>query len=336
MRRLHSIITLAAITLCVTVRVSAERKYHDAVTELCDTVMILDTPPQPSLTMAAETRGRIPSAKRLYGQSECRFGVIWNAVDESEFHYATLRPVDDDAYDNVSDTRHVLLEVGKMDQGDNTIIFTRSLTSDIGLSDADNSIAVETDCRSGLSHIYAGNKGLNLVAETTVIPVRNAGLGLICDGAAEISLAVTETEPDLSSQLYTAWTVDLLKASVTHSEAKPVEGFWKYLDRDNDRAYARPGGEYRIAVISNDSGGFDIIYIDGARINASEWETGMLKGRLTPTIFTDHYDLIWYDSSMRPVDRECSATVEQGAILRLDFPLLKTSIRYSKLPPDKL
>lgn len=337
MKRIRLICTLAAFMISMTVvSTSAERKYHDDVTGICDTVLVLDSPTLPSLTMAVETRGRIPSAKRLNGPSECRFGVIWNATDKSNFHYATLRPVDDDAYDYVSDSRHVLLEIGKMIRGENILILTRRLSSDIGLSDSENSIAVETDCRTGNTLIYAGNKGLNLVAETSVTPVSKAGIGLICDGLIEISLAVTESEPDLSYQLCTTWTEERLIASFTGNNANPVVGFWKYLDRDNDHMYARMGGEYNIAVTPNESGSFDIIYLGGARVNASEWKPGMIKGRLIPTIFTDHYDLNWYDASMRPIDRECSATIEQGAILRLDFPLLKTSIRYSKIPLDKL
>ena len=58
----------------------------------------------------------------------------------------------------------------------------------------------------------------------------------------------------------------------------------------------------------------------------------MLKGRLKPTIFLDHYDLEWVDSTFERMNRDIHAQLTDGAILSLSFPLLKTTVRFSKMP----
>ena len=92
------------------------------------------------------------------------------------------------------------------------------------------------------------------------------------------------------------------------------------------------GGDYTVAIVDNGDNGFDIIYLSGAETNGRQWHTGLKKGQLIPTQFAGHYNLVWYDATMRPLTEETSATIETGEILRLDFPLLRTSIRLAKLP----
>lgn len=61
----------------------------------------------------------------------------------------------------------------------------------------------------------------------------------------------------------------------------------------------------------------------------------MLKGRLRPTIFENHYTLEWIDSEFRTMTEDMHADIEQGAILTLSFPLLKTTLRFSKVPVSR-
>ncbi len=111
----------------------------------------------------------------------------------------------------------------------------------------------------------------------------------------------------------------------------PVEGFWKYLDRQNNPRYARLGGTYTLAVVADGDGGYDIIYLSGADVYADRWDEGMIKGHLRPTRFEGHYDLEWVDSTFGVHDRELSAQLDASGILTLNFPLLKTQIRLSRL-----
>ncbi len=60
----------------------------------------------------------------------------------------------------------------------------------------------------------------------------------------------------------------------------------------------------------------------------------MLKGKLIPTLFEGHYDLVWYDGKMQRMDSDISASMEQGVILTLNFPLYRSKLRFSKVIAD--
>ena len=127
----------------------------------------------------------------------------------------------------------------------------------------------------------------------------------------------------------TAWTKDKLNAPFAKSK-NPLEGYWEYLDRDMDDGIARLGGKYKIALVATDDG-FDIIYVSGAQVGKSEWHEGMLKGRLTKTIFNDNYKAFWIDSTFRPIDDDVNGFFESGVILDMSFPTYKSKIRFSKV-----
>ena len=58
----------------------------------------------------------------------------------------------------------------------------------------------------------------------------------------------------------------------------------------------------------------------------------MLKGRLYPTIFQNHYNLEWYDAYMEPMAEEVSANLVDGVILSFEFPLFRSRMRFSRVP----
>jgi len=152
---------------------------------------------------------------------------------------------------------------------------------------------------------------------------------LFTTGVAEVQVLCVETWPDRRPALMTTWTEDAI-STYFDASSDPLEGFWCYLDRENDPSRGVVGGAYRLALISDGRGGYDIIYCSGAVAESTRWIYGMRKGHLSSTIFTDHYTLEWIDSLMEPVVSEMSASVEQGAILTLRFPLYKLSFRLAK------
>ncbi len=160
-------------------------------------------------------------------------------------------------------------------------------------------------------------------------PVSAVTARLFTTGVADVQVLCVETWPDRRPALMTKWTEDAISARFKAS-SEPLEGFWRYLDRENDPLRGVVGGNYRLALISDGRGGYDIIYCSGAVAEASRWIYGMRKGHISPTIFMNHYDLEWIDSLMEPVVSEMSASVEQGAILTLRFPLYSLSFRLAK------
>ena len=85
-----------------------------------------------------------------------------------------------------------------------------------------------------------------------------------------------------------------------------------------------------MAVVKNNIGGYDLLYYDGAVVNASAWTCGMLKGRLTKTKFKDNYDLVWWDSVMEQFDDDSYASIADFQILTLIFPTENAQIRFVK------
>ena len=94
--------------------------------------------------------------------------------------------------------------------------------------------------------------------------------------------------------------------------------------------WLRLGGRYTLALVRNDDG-YDIIYIDGAQVKKSLWHEGMLKGRLTKTMFSGNYEASWIDATLEPIDRDVQATLENGIILTVNFPVYKSQVRFSKI-----
>lgn len=148
-------------------------------------------------------------------------------------------------------------------------------------------------------------------------------------GASGMSADVS-VDSEITPAEENSMTVDSIRQLIGK---QPVSGFFSYLDRENDPRMAEPGGFYTLAIVPDADDSFRIIYIDGAKVNAQRWKTGMTKGRLIPTEFTGHYDMQWIDSDGIGMDSEISASfLSADGILELNFPLYNTRMRFRKLP----
>lgn len=148
--------------------------------------------------------------------------------------------------------------------------------------------------------------------------------------AMDVKRFCVKQSPDYSKTLMTRWSSDSL-ASYFADSTDSVEGFWSFLDRDNDPAWAIPGGFYDLAVVRGEGQTYDIIYLSGAKVDASRWREGMRKGKLSPTIFADHYILEWTDSRFMSDYEEITADISaEGTILTLNFPIYHSKLRFSK------
>jgi hypothetical protein len=52
---------------------------------------------------------------------------------------------------------------------------------------------------------------------------------------------------------------------------------------------------------------------------------------MTRTIFSGNYDASWIDATMEPLDKDVQATIENGVILTLNFPVYKSQVRFAKV-----
>lgn len=111
---------------------------------------------------------------------------------------------------------------------------------------------------------------------------------------------------------------------------------YRYLDYETDSRMALRGGDYCLGLLLDGKGGFDIIYLSGAERNAADWEAGMVKGKLVPTVFSNHYDLKWTDADFRTdIEGAWGEFAQEGYLLVLHFPREKGLMRFYREPPQR-
>lgn len=255
-----------------------------------------------------------------------RIDILWSydSIADAPIHTASFRLSEpsDGIYGSNAPTMEVSIDgnvIGHLDSG-------------IASRKGDNSIAVEFDFANSTVTALAGSSYLTPFA-SAAIPDTAEGIrfGVRLPGRWVTDMAVTSYAKDPAYELVTGLTEAAIDSLIAASPQSPA-GYWRYLDRDCNPDYARPGGNYTLAIVPDaEPDSYLILYLEGAQTAASRWHPGMIKGRLKGTPFEGHYDLVWYDAELSPHSSECSATLEQPIVLRLDFPLLKASLRLARL-----
>ncbi|MDE6038329.1 MAG: hypothetical protein K2G05_08715 [Duncaniella sp.] len=329
--RLSLLIALSLLAAGMSAGQRCVRTHLDSTIQMTDTIVTrqLDTDDADIESVTVEARGALPRIREGRGMSDVYWGMSLTAP---------------------GDTINIALRFGNSDFGDLL----------------DRRICVVTVTRGNkelydkeVSGFHTGAGEYNSLTATLTDD------RLIIDGGGSRSSRLCEITLDgaLTPTETSVWNVGKMHLSVYSTEvcrpphrafasgltrdeldrhfatsSDPVEGYWKYFDRSNDPMFARLGGRYTLAVISrsrlsgaNDDG-YDIIYIDGAQTLANSWSPMMLKGTLYPTIFEGHYDLHWIDSTFETITDDISATITEHSLLTLSFPLLKTTVRFSKVP----
>lgn len=280
-------------------------------------------------SLSLEVRAALHGNGERAGYSRTSWSLVWNYTSSENYYYASVRCGNTD-FGDFTDRRFAEVTVGKISMGADSVIVTKRFEKGVDTAEGYNSFLMEW--KEGKSRIFIGNKELQHVSSVSAPSGINGRCGVMSRDSLTLSSVVVETKPDLSLPLETEWTADAIAGHIAHSADK-IEGYWEYLDRDNDEKRAKPGGRYTVAAIK-DGDGYLLLYVDGAEVNESRWRTGMIKGRLLPTAFVDHYNLVWYDSMMLPIGKDVHADITDGAILSLEFPLYNTKIRFSKVPKN--
>lgn len=263
-----------------------------------------------------------------------QWGLVFNYDEMGNYCAVVLSCDNSTPYDDITDQRTMQLSVIQRSDNEVTELAQTTLSKGVSLEDDMNTLCVDVDEQGVVVSI--GKNELQQVLEAAV--KRPAGMVqvgyLVGPGArTAVERAVLTIENEKQVVATTSWTLDALNEYLSQS-ADPVEGYWKYLDRDMQDEWLRLGGRYTLAVVRSDDR-YDLIYIDGAQVKKSMWQTGMLKGNMKPTMFTGNYDLTWIDATMEPIEKDAYATIENGVILTLNFPVFKSQVRYAKvLNPD--
>ena len=259
-----------------------------------------------------------------------QWGVVFNMDDRGNY-YAVVLSCDNSApFDDIADQRTMQVSLVKNDGGSPIELASTTVSKGVSLEDDLNTVCVDVDDRS--VRVSIGKDELQEVLEANVSrPTGTVWVGYLVGAGSRVSIerAVLTLENENQVAATTRWTLDALDEYLATS-IDPMEGYWKYLDRDMEDKWLRLGGRYTLAVVRADDG-YDLIYIDGAQVKKSQWQPCMLKGHITRTQFTGNYDLCWIDATMEPISEDCYAANENGVILTLNFPIYKSQVRFAKV-----
>ena len=262
--------------------------------------------------------------------SNPEWGFVWNYVDDNNYYEVRLKGNNTALYD-LMDKRELKIEVNKITHGNKETLKTASFTENVDLYDGYNVILMKYDGSKTL--LFVGNKELQPLCQlNNVVYGDSIKLGYFADAGSEIGLERLVFKKSVlpGCRLSTNWNKTSLDEYLKSTTDDSLEGVWQYLDRDIDEEKFKLGGKYSIALVKNQENGYDILYYAGAVVNSQKWDCGMLKGRLTATQFQNNYNLVWYDATMREMNDDTYATIDNGNILTLFFPVEKAQLRFVK------
>lgn len=260
-------------------------------------------------------------------ETEC--GAVWNYIDSRNFYAVILRNSNNSLHD-ILDSRYLTVSVIRIQNGQESVLKVSKLSKGVNLgSHGFNLVRIESD--GNVTSVCIGGKKMSIVAELSGIDYSVAHkFGYIVRRGANVDIEriVLSSTPTNDDLLVSQWDKSSLD-NYFASSSDPLEGYWTYLDRNLNEERLKLGGKYTLALVKNGNG-YDIIYVSGALVNDTKWTCGMIKGKLTRTIFVDNYDLLWYDSLKMPFSDDEYAAFENSKILTLNFPTQKSSFRLFK------
>lgn len=318
--------------------VEPAREFHPEIVTLCDSTAMFPLPDSCCLSAAIEIRASVtkPSAK-VTPQSN-GFAAIMTGRDGTSIE-AWLIPTADD-YDPLSRKRQAGFSLLMRRPGaKDSVLISRTISGCVAPADGFNTLGMEMDSAGNLT-VYAGDKKPEDIAAVLDVPLSPVAVGMKSRGTTAVDLIVTETVADPVVALSTGKSPQDIARLLSSRQTEGPEGFWHFLDRDTDNRSIRLGGEYTIAVVAdddtptpadNDARSYTIIYIAGAKVENGSWKPGMKKGRLTATLFKNHYNLRWITADMQYLDTECNARLsDDKSIISFNFPIYGSSVRFSR------
>lgn len=260
--------------------------------------------------------------------SNTKWGVVWNYVDAENYNYIELQCMNTALY-SLDDARRLHIKIAKRKDSKENVVCDRILSKRVNLYDGYNTI--ELRCKNNRLIVLIGNEQLVEVANFEEdLYSKDTKIGYFVGPGAKLKInnISISLDKNMNSYLATDWTIESLNKYFAKSEDE-LEGYWTYLDRNLNKERLGIGGEYRLAIVKEDDS-YTILYINGAKINRSNWRECMVKGKLKETQFVNHYNLVWYDAMMEAFESNVFAKVDENMILELNFPIQKSKLRFAK------
>ena len=308
-------------------------------------VLVLDTVPVRSADYRCQVRianlhskpgNTYHAAGRAYKSTWS--GLALNAApDGSRWVAVELSCANTDLHNDATDRRLLTVSVVNHRSGcADSVLASATVTDGVDLYDGFN--CIEAEVQGGSLAVSVGNRRLSRLLECRLPDVQGGvWAGCIAGPASSVQVerVVVSEKAGQERPLDTGLTLDSLNSRFAAS-TDPYEGYWQYLDRETDDTRVRIGGRYVVALVADGADGYRIVYVSGAQAMRRQWHTGMVKAVMHPTVFTANYRVRWSDAAFGVIDDDVFATFESGAILSLKFPVLKSQIRFSKMPQRTL
>ncbi len=323
MRSWCIVLSIAIATMTALADDSIRRVYIEDIS-IRDSSCVFNLP-DCNAGFTAEICGSVDANKDRPGMSPASWSATWQSSG-SDYSIELKMEWGNREFGSPFDARFLKLTGIETDRsGAKNTVISQHFEKGVNLNEGNNTmVCVVVD---SVMRVYLGNNYVGYVGQFPISDYPDK-VKLTSTGKTDFDYFVFESSD--SRDLSTSWCRDSLDRVFDVSQ-NWLEGYWEYLDRDNDTDYARLGGNYTLAIVASETPGvYNIIYVSGARTNSHLWHEGMLKGQIKETQFTDRYELYWYDSERTPVDSEIYALTEGKSLLTFNFPVLKSKFRFMK------
>lgn len=202
---------------------------------------------------------------------------------------------------------------------------------DSGLDPFNGWNAFELRQSGGRLSLKGGNRKYIPLAETDA-PAPDS-VGIFVAPGSSILVDYIELREDMSHPrlcISSDANPDVLESYLRRSKDS-IEGIWEVFDYTLEETLLKKGGQYRVVIIADGKGNYEMAYLDGADKLPGEWERGMLKGRLIATHFPEVYDVEWYSPDHEKIPGDNKAQIEQEGILTLQFPAHTSALRLRRI-----
>lgn len=312
MNRMTAILVSAWTVLAA----SARNDWYDTPLAISPGIMVLDT--IPAVPDDAMVHLRLSGA----GKQAARWSLIWEDSKTGDCITATVSMPDrrnhDDLYPAI-----VYVDVVQRTGGVEEAI----TSANFSIQDEFFSLKFVYDGFSG--RLFAGDKDKNLLSDLPVDVSRPIIVKV--DNQSEIEARRITVMYNVGNTPARADCPDADELARSLEETSGIEGPWVYLDRDIDTKLASLGQKYTIVIIKSADSTYQIISVDPKSAMSGTLVPKQVKGWLTPTHFSNNYNLVWYDANGHELDDDNNAQLsDDGAILTLRFPVYKSQLRFAR------
>lgn len=115
----------------------------------------------------------------------------------------------------------------------------------------------------------------------------------------------------------------------------PLEGIWEVYERSLDESKLTIGGDYRMLLVADGDGAYELIYLEGTKKYPGRWKPGMLKARLQPGSFKNIYNVTWVDVEGNMMRSDIKAQLEEPTLLTIQFPYQNSTLTLRRVTANR-